>query len=672
MKLQIKIDHPDIHPDAKNFLLKSWPPEDDFPVIVDAQGKVICRYGDSFWDFSIYSQRVQRVTFEGGRRNAKKIDKANAKEFRQVVAWWMYGPRPMQTAGTVVSFGSIMRGLFAKCTEMGIVASRLWRHPKVVSSLAESFAPANAELLLLALHDMYEWRKDIGFTILDKAGLRQFAAECKKRSRKQTPYIPPRIWSYQASRLREFLVDFEEHREKIEACFLYCVDAYKENFGSIAMARHRDRAVARAPFRKSSGNYDDCRYYGTFWETASRFGIGELLRRWNGPAGAKPSEAITINAFSNYLTLAGHVGTAYLVNFSGMRIEESLRLRFSCLRTERDPQLGTIFLIRGPTKKTIDDPGAFWVTSPSAEIAVRVLRHVAELRIGVAKQDPSSGLRAQDLVDPPLRTRSFEPWATSSHEKRTLDIRLNVPAYADLLAAFPRLFDVEQLRITREDLDLARLVTPSLNSGKYYEGATWNLTWHQLRRCAAVNMTGSGLVSDQSLQYQLKHLTRAMALYYARGYSHLSLDKAFRAEYVRTIYEMLNLQFAALWSSRYVSPYGSSHKEAKLRLLSPSDSKALQSRAKKSLVSYRETLLGGCLKSGPCPHGGIDNLVECGGGRTGNPCSEAIFDNKKRTRMLALKRVITHRLSASTPSAPEHESLAAQLRSVELAITLVS
>lgn len=672
MKLQMKIHHPSVNPDARNFFLRCWPPQDDFPIIVDAEDNVVSRYGDSYWDFTVYSRRSERVTFEGGRRNTRRIDQPNAQVFRQVVAWWMYGPRPMQRAGTVVSFGSLVRGVFAKCTEMGVVASRLWRHPKVISSLAQSFAPANAENLLLALHELYEWRDDLGFMILDKPGLRQFAAECKKRSRKQTPYVPPRIWSYQASRLREFLLDFEAHRQGIEDCFRYCVEAYRDNFGSIAKARDRSRSVGRAPFRRTADGYDDTRYHGTFWETASHFGIGELLRRWNGPAGLRPAASITINSLSNYLTLAGHVGTAYLINFSGMRIEEALRLRASCLRIERDPQLGAIHLLRGPTKKTIDDDGALWVTSPSSELAVRVLRCVAELRLGVGKDDPSSGVRAEDILDPPLRVRTYEPWATSAHEKRALDIRLAVPSYFQLIDSFPLLFDVEQIRITKQDLDLARLVTPSLDSTVFYEGAAWHFTWHQLRRCAAVNMTGSGLVSDSSLQYQLKHLTRAMSLYYARGFSHLSLNKDFKAEYIRTIYEMLNLQFSALWSSRYVSPYGDAHKEAKLRLLSQGDSKALLARAKKGLVPYRETVLGGCLKSGPCSYGGIDNLVECGGGRTGQACHEAMFDKTKRLRMLTLKREIQVRLSRVESDAPEHESLAAQLRSVELALTLVS
>ncbi|MEX3937270.1 hypothetical protein AB4Y32_37005 [Paraburkholderia phymatum] len=75
------------------------------------------------------------------------------------------------------------------------------------------------------------------------------------------------------------------------------------------------------------------------------------------------------------------------------------------------------------------------------------------------------------------------------------------------------------LRITQQDRDLARLVTPTLDSGRFAVGKVWPLAWHQLRRTGTVNMQASGLVSDASLQFQLKHVSRAMSLYYGRGYA---------------------------------------------------------------------------------------------------------------------------------------------------------
>lgn len=49
---------------------------------------------------------------------------------------------------------------------------------------------------------------------------------------------------------------------------------------------------------------------------------------------------------------------AYLLNFLMMRIEEGWWLRSDCLEIERDERFGPIYLLRGPTMKTIEDSEA--------------------------------------------------------------------------------------------------------------------------------------------------------------------------------------------------------------------------------------------------------------------------------------------------------------------------
>ncbi|MCW1936866.1 hypothetical protein OMD46_12070 [Pseudomonas sp. MDMC_285] len=108
----------------------------------------------------------------------------------------------------------------------------------------------------------------------------------------------------------------------------------------------------------------------------------------------------------------------------------------------------------------------------------------------------------------------LEPWGTKL-TKINRTIRPSIPSYAHVLQWFDKLFDPEQLRITPEDFALARLVTPTLTD-EFAVGKIWPLAWHQLRRTGAVNMQASGLVSDASLQFQLKHVARAMSLYYGQ------------------------------------------------------------------------------------------------------------------------------------------------------------
>jgi len=83
------------------------------------------------------------------------------------------------------------------------------------------------------------------------------------------------------------------------------------------------------------------------------------------------------------------------------------------------------------------------------------------------------------------------------------------------------------------------------------------------------------------------------------------------------MYEVMSKEIAHLFTDRFVSPLGEDHKLRKLQLIDPEDSRKLTKAAKAGRISYRETLLGGCMKRGSCPFGRIDNIIHCGGGDTG-------------------------------------------------------
>lgn len=115
---------------------------------------------------------------------------------------------------------------------------------------------------------------------------------------------------------------------------------------------------------------------------------------------------------------------------------------------------------------------------------------------------------------------------------------------------YPKLLNPSALKITEENIDMARLITPTLDSKKFAIGKIWLLAWHQSRRTGAVNMPASGLVSDASLQYQLKHVSRAMDLYYGPGYSRVRLEEDAQTLYVHTLYETLGRELARLATDR--------------------------------------------------------------------------------------------------------------------------
>lgn len=370
--------------------------------------------------------------------------------------------------------------------------------------------------------------------------------------------------------------------------------------------------------------------------------------------------------------MVGKVGTAYVLNFSMMRIEEAWALRADCLDVEEDDDFGKIYLLRGVTTKTIEDDDARWITSQFTEIAIEAMACVSRLRMVCAEANLKVPITPTDVHAPYLVLRPYEPWSNAKNTGEPLSVRPAYPSYQSIIEMYPQLFDLEQLKITNEDLQIARLITTTLDRDIFSVGKIWPLAWHQLRRTGAVNMLASGLVSDASVQYQLKHTTRAMSLYYGQGYSKVRLNEDTLNHYVRTLYEILSKEIVLLFSDRFVSPYGDSRKAEILKIVDPKDVKKLTKYAKTGEISWRQTLLGGCAKRGSCEFGGIDNVIRCGGGDRLGPCADALFDRHKKNSIQKLASLIDERLSEAPLGSPYHESLCAQKNAVENALNVLS
>ena len=668
--LGLAIDTPLVTPAAQNYRPQTWPPQPDFPIVIDADGKVVSRYGDPTWNLSLWAGRPLVLNFGDGplKKHSPSITSSNADLFRQIAAWWLYGPNAVQTAFTLKYKFNTLRALFILCSKEKIVASDLMRYPAVADQLPIVLIPSAAGSVLTLLHTLYKQREELRFTLLDREGLARLAAALPDHEARQTPYIPPRIWTYQVNRLRAFLDDFHTHREGIKACYRFCLDAYAKNYGSLANACEGDTLSHRNPFGSISKTTTVTRtgaeYHGPFSQTAQRFGIDELLQRWL----LKPDESRTdlqIRDFSTYMSMVGFVGTSYLLNFSLMRIQEAWSLRTDCLEIENDECFGQIYILHAKTTKTIDDDDARWPTSPSVKVAVDAMSCIARLRMICAEESPVVPTTAENIHNPHLVVRAYEPWSSSNNKELASSTRAGYKDYGLCIKKYPNLFDPEKLRINETDLQIARLVNTTIDGETFAVGNIWPLAWHQLRRTGAVNMQASGLVSDASMQYLLKHATRAQSLYYGQGYSRVRLNETARITYICTMYEVLGKEVARLFSDRFVSTQGEKRKAEILNLVDPNDSKKLTELAKSGKVSYRETLLGGCTKRDPCSYGGIDNITHCGGGGGGSPCADLLFDREKAPALHQLGRVIASRLTSAPEGSPYRESLEAQQRTVE-------
>lgn len=650
-----------MHPQSPAYELTKWPPPEDWPVSADKSGEVISRIRDPFFDLTPYAERALRIRFDD-----KRISASNTTRLKQIVCWWLWGERGALNAISVYSYAITIKPVFLLCSKHNIDVCDLKEKPHLIAELATLVAKSRADTFLMLMDELFHAREQIGFVILDQKDLLRLSKQLPEHQLQQTAYIPPRIWLYQVQRLRACLDDFLTHQTALENLFLFCLDAYVKNYGSIEKACATGVRRDFGPFNSDMSWQHE--YVGSFASVADKFGVNDLLRKWLRPHdGHQVNDDVSgIQRLTAYFNLVQAAGLAYILNFTAMRSAEGASLRASCLQTEEDEQFGAVYLIQGVTTKTVRDYSATWITSPSVSSAVRAMEAISWLRAQVASFDPNVRFDREFLEDPMLRMPSYEPWGILGSMARVRGPSArHVPGYSHIIEQYAALFDESQLTITAEDLHIAREITPGLNPEVYAVGKVWPLAFHQLRRTTAVNMVASGLVDLSSLQYQLKHLVRAQALYYGRGHSRLRLNQRSKEEYIRTVYEMLARQADNLKDARYVSPLGPKAKDRILNAVDGKDAKALLKSAKSGQLSIRETLLGLCMKRGPCPYGGIDNIAHC------SSCPDALFDSKKEKAIRSLKVVVDNRLHKSPDDSPRRRSLMAQKSSILVALNAI-
>lgn len=651
----------------------SWPPPPDWVSFEGRDGSVLSRWGDHCWNLSALVGYSLQLNFGDGPDPGRSapLDPANANLLRCMVGWRMWGPRAVRSAATVQGIFSRLRPIMELCSREGILASDLMRFPKVLEQVPGILPPSGYDVTIAELHRFWDAREVIGFAVVDQEGIKRLTALQPEHDTKQTAYVPPRIWTYQVQRLRDCIDDFLAHRQQIEDCFNFCVDVYAHNAGSLQAAmtsalpsHHQPFATAHVSGRTRTGRaIQTC---GAFRETAKRFGIANLLDRW-----IVINDQDGIRRLSAYLTLAQYAGLAYIVNFTLQRVSEGASLRTDCLLWEEDPKLGRVPIICGETTKTDPDSDARWPTSPSVEAAVAAMTCVANLRMRCAAAHPDIHPTEEDRASPYLLDRAFEPWAGGGAKPYTT--RRYPIGYAALIRDFPLLFDKEQLRITDEDLRIARMLTPNLSAKKgFVVGYVWPFAWHQLRRTGAVNMFSSGYLSDSSMQFLLKHSSRLMPLYYGRGFTKLHLNEEVEGVVIAAMYETMAQSILSAMSDRFVSPHSTDAKNAIIvNLIGERDAKDLAKAARRGEVFFRETRVGACTSRGNCSYGGIESIARCTGGDGYKACSDVLYDRTKAPHAETELKQLEQELARWPKGSPRYQALVLELRGLENFLNVV-
>ena len=658
-----------ITPKSRSFRPDSWPPPRDWPVYESRDGTDVDHWGNPTWRLPGGHRFLNFGDGPDGTGKVEQIDTANADLLRRVMTWRMFGPAALKNSSTLIGEISRIRHLFALCSREGILASDLMRFPNVFEQLPGLLPPSSYETTIAQLHRLYDAREILGFVLVDRNGLKRLAQAQPDFDGVQTPYIPPRIWAYQVNRLKECLDDFMAHKAQVEACFTFCVDRYIANHGSLANAFNAAKKghTVYNPFNKECLQYRRCSYAGTFAETAERFGIHDLLGRWLGSSSSRGD----VRGFSSYLGLVGFAGSAYIANFTLQRKEELNALRMDCLVWEEDEKFGRVPIIRGETTKTDPDSDARWVTSRSVEVGVEALRFITCLQIPLLQGNPSAHLPPAIATNPYLLNVGMEPWGTGVISK--YEPRRPLNHFKGYLRNWKNLFDPEQLRITKDDLRIARRLTPNLPENRFAVGKVWPLSWHQFRRTGAVNMFSSRRVSDSTMQWLLKHLTQFMPLYYGRNHRRLRLNDEVESAVITEMYRAMGASLFEAMGERFVSANSPDHKQSMVvNLISLNNMKQFEKYARNGSASFRRNLLGGCMKGGACEYGGYETIAHCTSAGGGKPCTHLLYDREMKPQILEDIIKIDREMEPLPRNSPRYRYLIAERQGMESYLNVIA
>lgn len=604
----------------------SFPPATNWIMSVDAEGNPLSKFEDDLWDYRSYEMNTAF--------NFRKIksSKENVIIVKLAVFFMLHHPRLFPGKIRSCNYGFQCFSKIAEaCEKKRILIKDLSRFPRVYQSIADSLKCSFYKNYIAFLSKLNAYGKTFSFIFIDEKVIKFLASQIPKWEPIQTPYIPPRIWNYQINRFYECIEDYLDHEKKINKAFDWIMHAYEKNSISNGVP-----SGFQTPFA-GLNSYKNKRvlYRGNFNTFLSDYNLEDLFLKWMGP-----SKARSLDQFVSFLNMVRDCCLLFIMNFSMQRSSEVLSLRSDCFVIEHDEKLGDIAFIIGETTKTIQDDDARWVVPKTIKKAIDVATSVAKLRVKCYEKFNSKSWLSIDSV--PLALSSTEPWMKGRNNKK-LEERETISQLqcCNFIDYYPYFIEKSKVTVTESDWKIALSLTPELEKKKGFGvGLPWRFYCHQYRRTTNVNMFSSSLVSNSSLQWEMKHAQLNMTLYYGRNHTNLRLNSDVETAMIIESYQSIYRSLVDVMqdSVEYVRP----HKremipESIVKLVEIGDEKKLINLIKEGKIGCRRTLLGYCMQSSYCKYGGIESVSKCAGGDGSNICTDAIFERKNSDKLKNIK-----------------------------------
>jgi hypothetical protein len=589
--------------------------DDDFIIAFNARGEPFCKFRNPSWNFGAYSRTSTTMRFFPDDALETSIEFKNGTVLKRLMLLWLFGRNSRIAPNTASDVHSNFCSLLKFCNSKKILITDLSRFPNLYIDLVESIPPSKVKPLLRQLREVAANHDLLGFGILSYAEVALIAKTAKNYFSRQTAYIPTRIYAHVLGRCEQYVEEFLPLLPTVRGAMATFAHEYRAS-RELPEIKTLEPPLCRTKLKHAMSKLEAfaCRWIGepSDWAVHNQQDTTDPGTRWYYQRKLRISQLLDVARF-----VAQILTTAY----SGMRLQEMQSLTALSFRKEVDISLGTTCFLEGKTTKTVKNDHALWVVPERMESVVQMAKLINETRRSVTNM---TDVNIVASGDDSLWLPNLEPWIPGKYKaSRSANITSSRVTLAEWPIKASRLFDSDILRITEEDQKIAKLLTLDLDEKKFAVGNVWPLGFHQLRRTLICNAASSGLVSVESLQYQMKHMTRVMTEYYMRRHTFLRLNESMKRDFADAVVDCLTIQATELSSDRFFSPFGIGHKAKLIEFVRNEDKKSLTRLAQTGQFAIRENALGLCLHNGVCEFGGYENLANC------VKCHEALLNREK-------------------------------------------
>lgn len=620
-------------------------PHSNFVISRDNIGHVISVYGDMSWDLTPYHNQFGDFHLHFNYWN-KEVSTSHRQELAQELRWFMFillflrSGHPLSIS-TLRNYIHAFYALARFCEERTIGLCDLFNNSLLLIQALTKHLPW-ARIIAPFVRLVRELGPTIvGFSVVEYKEIKKIHSLGRRYASdiKQHPPIPPRLYSSILSTLSKELDQFDTVADRILDLFKYCASSPLNG---------RDKPT-QWKVRKKLGLQHD-KFRPEFGELLKSYNLEEW---WLAKGYAKSRHGLS-DAITSTYTLA----SLQIQAFTGMRHSELRTLPLQCLKEvtrEEDRQIH--YIVEGKTTKLTHGKAkrVQWVTSDSGRRAIKIAQRIALSIYSVRGDFPST--KNVDKID--SHVLFISPFHVNNRFKHT-PASVKLESWSQLRTLIQPIIQEEDLRIL-EEIDMHR----AWRSEKAFKiGQPWKFTTHQLRRSLALYAHRSGLVSLPSLKRQLQHITQEMTLYYAQGSAnssdfisigkeekHISQEWNEAQPVSQFLSYTINVLFADNSELFGVHPYWIKSRLRDSDGIVELDREATLKKFKRGEMAYRETLLGGCVKIGPCDKNPLDLLhTDC----IESHCKNFVGNKKKLERVISAQTNFVKNLEKIDPESPEY------------------